>query len=158
MTSYGARKERTSSCRMTSIPAPAWAECASAKRWQTQEITFHAEDWSPRRKNTKHMTKLTVKPEGRKDIYLPDKESLKAFIKARKLKNIHNYIPTSMMMIGADHDVKGVLEDIDRADRLAVFTDPHANMGHSLALIEKEKLACYDIGKITVEDLEISLQ
>ena len=100
-------------------------------------------------------TKLKVRPEGRKDIYIPtDKENLKQFIKSRQLKAIHNFIPSGMMILGADHDVKSVLADIDRADRLAVFTDPTANMGHSLALIWKEKLECYDIGKITEEDLK----
>lgn len=101
------------------------------------------------------MEKLKVKKEGRKGIYIPQKDSLKDFIRARKLKQIHNFIPSGAMMIGADHKVKSVMEDIDRADRLAVFTDPYANMGHSLALIYKEKLECYDIGKITIDELEI---
>jgi len=99
--------------------------------------------------------KLKVTPEGREDIWIPEKQSLKAFIESRKLKDIHNFIPSGMMMLGADHDVKSVLADIDRAERLAVFTDPHANMGHSLALIYKNKLEVYDIGKITIEELEI---
>jgi hypothetical protein len=102
------------------------------------------------------MKKLQVEAEGRAGIFIPDKASLKSFIRGRKLKQIHNFIPSGMMMLGADHDVKGVMEDIDRADRLAVFTDPHANMGHSLALIFKNKLECYDIGKITEEELEIA--
>ena len=103
------------------------------------------------------MKKLQVKPEGRPDIWIPTKDSLKAFIKARKLKTIHNFIPSGMMMLGADHDVKSVLYDIDRADRLAVFTDPTANIAHALALIFDNKLEMYDIGKITEEDLDISL-
>ena len=101
------------------------------------------------------MKKLQVEAEGRKDIWIPDKASLKSFIRGRKLKHIHNFIPGGLMMLGADHAVKSVMEDIDRADRLAVFTDPNANMGHSLALIYKEKLECYDIGEITKDDLEI---
>lgn len=100
--------------------------------------------------------KIKVTPEGRKGIYIPEKESLKAWIRFKKFKQIHNFIPSGMMMIGADHDVKSVLEDIDRADRLAVFTDPHANMGHSLALIYQNKLECYDIGKITEDDVSQS--
>jgi hypothetical protein len=48
-----------------------------------------------------------------------------------------------------------VLGDIDGAERVAVFTDPHANMGHSLALILDNKRECYDIGVIKPEDLEI---
>lgn len=104
------------------------------------------------------MKNLKVKKEGRKNIYIPiDKENLKEFIGSRELEIIHNFIPTGAMMLGADHDIKSVLSDIDRADRLAVFTDPTANMGHSLALIFKEKLECYDIGKIIEEDLQILL-
>ena len=56
-------------------------------------------------------------------------------------------------MLGADHGVESVLEDIDRAGRLAIFTDPTLNMGHSLALVFESKLKCYDIGKITEKDL-----
>lgn len=100
--------------------------------------------------------KIKVTEEGRKGIYIPEKESLKKFILEKGYQLIHNFIPTGMMMLGADHDVNSVLEDIDLADRLAIFTDPSANMGHSLALITQEKLECYDIGKITSEDIQIS--
>jgi len=103
--------------------------------------------------------KLKVIKEGRDEIYIPEKESLKEFIKARGLKKIHNFIPyfipSGMMMLGCNHDVKGVLEDIDRADRLGVLTNKNANMGHSLSLIYKEKLECYDIGEIKESDLLI---
>ena len=102
------------------------------------------------------MAKLKVTPEGREGIWLPEKASLKAFIKARKLDVIHNFIPSGPMMLGADHDVKSVLEDVDSAERLAVFTDETANMGHSLALITNERLECYDIGTIKKSDLEIT--
>lgn len=102
------------------------------------------------------MSKIKCKKEGRENIYIPEKESLKDFIKSRKLKQIHNFIPISTMTLGADHDVKSVLEDIDKADRLAVLTNENANMGHSLALITKEKLECYDIGEIKKSDLVIS--
>ena len=100
--------------------------------------------------------KLKVTKEGRDGIFLPEKKSLIAFIKNRKLKQIHNFIPSGAMILGADHDVKSVLGDIKRAERLAVFTDETANMGHSLALIYKNKLECYDIGKIAEKDLEIT--
>lgn len=98
--------------------------------------------------------KIKVTKEGRQNIWAPEKQSLKDFILAKNFDAIHNFIPTGMMMLGADHKVESVLEDIDRADRLAIFTDPTANMGHSLALIFNEKLECYDIGKITEDDLE----
>ena len=96
--------------------------------------------------------KLKVTAEGRKNIWLPEKESLKEFIKSRNLEAIHNFRGGSSLIIGADHDVESVLEDIDRAERLAVFTD-NSNMGHSMALIIQNMVECYDIGKVTEEDL-----
>ena len=102
------------------------------------------------------MKKLRVIKEGRKGIYIPEKESLKDFIKARKLKRIHNFIPTSMLMLGADHHVGSVLSDIDKAERMAVFTNPKENMGHSLALILDNRLEIYNIGKIKESDLKIA--
>ena len=99
------------------------------------------------------MNKIKATKEGRPNIWIPDKGSLKAFIKAKKLKKIHNFIPTGPMMIGADHDVKSVLKDIDRAERCAIFTDS-SNMGHSLALISNNRLECYDIGKIRINDIK----
>ena len=99
------------------------------------------------------MKKIKAQTEGRNNIWIPEKTTLKEFIKSRKLKKIHNFIPCGMMILGADHSVDNVLADIDRADRLAIFTDETANMGHSLSLIYKEKLECYDIGKINKDDI-----
>ena len=102
--------------------------------------------------------RMKVKPEGRKDIYIPEKESLKAWIKNKKLKQIHNFIPSNFMMLGADHDVKSILEDIDKADRLAILLNEQKqhNMGHALALITDEKLEMYDIGEVKESDLSFS--
>ena len=100
--------------------------------------------------------KIKCKPEGRENIYVPEKASLKQFIKGRKLKKIHNFVPLDKIMLGADHPVESVLKDIDEADKLAIFTDPEQIMGHSLALIKDEKLECYDIGTIKKSDLAIS--
>lgn len=102
------------------------------------------------------MYKIKVKPEGRKDIWIPEKTSLKKFIVAKRLENIHNIMPMVYkdIIIGADHDVKSVLEDIDRADRLAIFTDKEINYKHSLALIYKNELQCYDIGNIKEKHLK----
>ena len=100
--------------------------------------------------------KIKCKVEGRQDIYIPDKDSLIDFIKDKKLKKIHNFLPAGGMMLGADHDVKSVIVDIKKAERLAIFTDSSANMGHSLALITNNRLECYDIGKITKKDLIIN--
>lgn len=97
--------------------------------------------------------KINVIAEGRKNIWIPEKQSLKKYIKAKKIKYIHN-MTTGNIMLGADHDIESVLKDIDSCDRLAIFTDD-SNMGHSLALIENNILELYDIGKITLKDLNI---
>ena len=97
---------------------------------------------------------IKAKKEGRPNIYVPERESLVNFIKGKKLEAIHNFIPAGNMILGADHSVESVLGDIERADRMAIFTDD-ANMGHSLALIYKEKLECYDIGKINKDDINL---
>jgi hypothetical protein len=101
--------------------------------------------------------KIKCIPEGRKDIYVPDKESLKQWIKSKDFKQIHNF-KTGGMMIGADHDVDSVLEDIDNSERLALVIGKQAgqNFGHSLAIVQNNRLELYDIGKITEDDLEIT--
>ena len=97
--------------------------------------------------------KLVVIPEGRKNVWIPQVPSLKEFIKSRGFKSIHNFKGGSNLIIGADHDVESVLGDIDKAERSAIFTDKHQNMGHSLALIINNQLECYDIGEIKAEDI-----
>lgn len=97
--------------------------------------------------------KIKVTPEGRENMWIPEKESLKKWIEDTGVERIHHFIPTGSMIIGADHDTESVLKDIDNGDRLAIFTDSTANMGHSLAIIKNEKLGCYDIGKINEKDL-----
>ena len=99
--------------------------------------------------------KINVTEEGRKGIYIPEKESLIDYIKFKKFEMIHNFIPSGFMMMGADHNVDGVIQDIEDSERLAIFTDHSANMGHSLAIIKDNKLECYDIGKITNDNLII---
>jgi len=100
--------------------------------------------------------KIKVKEEGRKNIWeSTDKVNLKEWIKMKKFKTIHNFIPNGSMILGADYSVKSVLEDIDQADRIGIFTDPTFNLGHSLALICRGKLKCYDLGEITKENLQI---
>lgn len=100
--------------------------------------------------------KIKVQREGRENMWIPEKRSLKSFIKSKHFETIHNFIPTGIAILGADHSVDSVLNDIDNADRIAIFTDTYMNMGHSMALIRNEKLECYDIGKITDDDLILS--
>ena len=104
------------------------------------------------------MNKIKVKPEGRKDIWLPEKKSLKKFIKGRKLDNIHNIIVFENYVLGCDCNIKKVLKNIDNAERIAIFTDYTMNIGHSLALINNNELQilCYDIEEISESDLEVT--
>lgn len=99
--------------------------------------------------------KIKVKPEGRENIWIPEKPSLKDFIKEKKFDAIHNFIPEGNVILGADHEVDSVLEDIDRAERWAIFTDIEMNYRHSLALIFNNELQVYDMGQIRKKDLEI---
>ncbi len=103
---------------------------------------------------SQEIVKIVATPEGRPNIFLPTTDSLKAFIASKGLNSIHNFIPNGPVIIGADHPVESVLEDIDAAERLAVFTDK-SNMGHSLAVIRNGRLECYDIGSIRMDDLDI---
>ena len=102
--------------------------------------------------------KIKVKPEGRKGIYIPDKDSLKEWIIDKGFKEIHNFVnPGSGMFIGADHDVKSVLDDITEADRIGLVLDEAGsmNMGHALSIIKDNHLDVFDIGKITEDDLDV---
>ena len=100
--------------------------------------------------------KITVEAEGRDNIYVPDRESLIAWIEAQNFEHIHNFIPQGSLMIGADHDSKGVIDDIRKASRLALTTGPEwtNNMCHALSIIRNNELQVYDIGELTESDLD----
>jgi len=100
---------------------------------------------------------IKAKKEGRDGIYIPEKESLKDFIKNLGIKKIHNFIPSRMMMLGADHSLESVLIDIDNSDRLAILTGNNFrnNMNHALSIIKNNKMEMFDIGEIKDQDIEI---
>ena len=102
--------------------------------------------------------KIKVKKEGREGVYLVEKEEIKKYLKNEGYEMIHNYpAPTGGMLIGADHSLESVLEDIDKSERIAILTGSAGlnNMGHSLSVIIENKLELFDIGEITEKDLEI---
>lgn len=108
---------------------------------------------------------ISVTPEGREGLWLADRESLKAWIVAQEFEFIHNYGTAGPMLVGADHDVAGVLADIDTAERVAVLTGDarRGNMNHALALVVPEgykglpeRLEMYDIGEVTEADLNVA--
>lgn len=106
--------------------------------------------------------KITVEPEGRDGIWLAHRDSLKAYIESKGWEYVHNFMPSDMgLVLNADHEVAGVLRDIDRADKVAVLTGEarRENLNHALALIMPpegplpERLAMFDIGDVEA-DLE----
>lgn len=107
--------------------------------------------------------RIAVTPEGRDGIWIADRDSLKAWIVAQEFDEIHN-MGTAVrgMIIGADHDVDGVLADIDSAEKVALMTGEMFthNLRHALAIIAApgnglpERLEMYDIGEVTVDDLD----
>ena len=102
--------------------------------------------------------KIKVKPERREATYIPDKDSLKLWIKDKGFKEIHNFVnPGSGMFIGADHDVESVLDDITEADRIGLVLEEAGsmNMGHALSIIKNNHLDVFDIGELTKDDLDI---
>ena len=105
--------------------------------------------------------KITASPEGRENIYVPERESLIAWIEAQGFEQIHNFIaPQGGLMIGADHDPKGVVNDIRKADRLALTTGDEwkNNMKHALSIIKGNELQVYDIGELTEADFVLEGQ
>ena len=110
---------------------------------------------SNRKKGEIMIGKVRVVPEGRDGCYLVEKSDLKTFIKDQRLETIHNFVGGGMMMIGADHSVQSVMDDIDTADRQALLTGQakRGNLGHALALVIGEKLEMFDIGDLTEDDL-----
>lgn len=102
--------------------------------------------------------KIDVTPEGRDEVWLPDRESLKRWIVAQEFDAIHNFMTTGPVLLGADHEVDSVLASIDAADRLALLTGDarRQNMNHALAVITTdERLELYDLGDLTEDDLEL---
>jgi len=107
--------------------------------------------------------RLSVTPEGRPDIWLPTKDSLLSYIAFKAFEQIHCFLPVNGALIGAligaDWDVESVVEEIQHPDAVvAVFTNPHTNAGHSLAIKRSNPpgLKCFDIGPITHADLEVT--
>lgn len=100
--------------------------------------------------------KILVIPEGRDDIWVPDPDSLIAWIKEQNLDYIHNFITELPgMFIGADHELDNVIDDIQNGERLALTTGDvwKSNMKHALSIVKDNKLQLYDIGEITESDL-----
>ena len=98
---------------------------------------------------------IKVKPEGRDGVWLPDEDSLIAYI-GELDEPIHNFIVSSTTFIGADWPKDGVIRFIQQADKLGLLTGEsfRVNMHHALSVIKDEQLYMFDIGEINEADLE----
>lgn len=102
--------------------------------------------------------RIKVTPEGREGIYIPEKESLIAWIKNMGVTRIHHAYAGGRMIVGTDWSTESVLELIQGLkpeDKIGIITRENANMGHSLAIVNEKGLNILDIGKITEKDLDI---
>ena len=101
--------------------------------------------------------KIKVKKEGRDNIFIPEKKSLKEFIINKGFKQIHNYIPSGNLVFDDDCDVESVLKHIDKAKEVRIFIKDamKQNLNHALSLIIDNNFCLFDIGKITKNNLEI---
>ena len=94
---------------------------------------------------------IKVTPEGRDGIWLPDKDSLIDFLLEYKDDQIHNFIPSSMVIMGADWSKESVIDYVRKSERLAILTGDSMrhNMNHALAAISDNKLYMFDIGDVS---------
>ena len=104
------------------------------------------------------MDKIKAVPEGREGIYTVDKQDMVEWLITYPESQIHNFIPTGSMMLGADWDKESVIKEVEQADRIAVLTGGarRHNLNHSLAVITKNVLRVFDIGEITDQDIVTS--
>lgn len=102
--------------------------------------------------------KIKVTKEGREGVYIVDKKEITNYLENSGFEMIHNFPqPKGMMFIGADHSLESVIQDINKAERIAIMTGSAKanNMDHALAVIIDNKLEMFDIGDITEKDLII---
>lgn len=102
--------------------------------------------------------KIKVSAEGRENIYIPDKDSLKDWVVAQNFETIHHAFAGKRMIIGADWNVKDVLDLIDKGERVALLTKEclRNNMNHALAVVHNNELNILDIGDVE-DSIEISV-
>lgn len=98
---------------------------------------------------------IKVKPEGREGVYLITKEEALRVVEEYKGEEIHHQFQGGSMIIGADWDKRDVIEIINKSERLAILTAPNMTIGHHLVVIANNERNAFDIGKITIKDLEV---
>jgi len=103
------------------------------------------------------VNKIIAAPEGRQGIYIVDQQVMAAWLAEYPEESIHNFLPSSRMMMGADWDKQSVIDEVLKADRVAVLTGAAArrNMRHALSVVSGPRLAIFDIGEITDADIDL---
>jgi len=101
--------------------------------------------------------KLKVKNEGRENIFEAEKSDLIEWLKDNGWKEIHNINPNGNFFMGFDNSIESVIEDIEKSDRLGILIGSALanNLGHGLSVIVDNRLKMFDIGNITIDDLEV---
>lgn len=99
---------------------------------------------------------ILAKKEGRKGVWLVEKENIIAWLAEQDMEAIHNFIPKNRLFIGADWDKEEVIQKINISERVAVLTGEAKanNLGHALSVIENNELYIFDIGDITDSDIK----
>jgi hypothetical protein len=104
------------------------------------------------------MSKIKVKPEGRKGVYTCEREDIIEWLEQSGIDTFHNYNGSSgPLMIGADWEKSEVIKEINKSDRIGILTGSALsnNLRHGLSVITGNKLEMFDIGEITDYDLDI---
>lgn len=99
--------------------------------------------------------KIHVTNEGREGAYLITKEEATRVVTEYPGEEIHHQFQNPPMFLGADHSKEDVLEDIQKAEKLAIITEPNFTMRHHLVLIFDNKRHAYDIGEVKTSDLVV---
>ena len=95
---------------------------------------------------------ITVEPEGRDGIWIPDRSQLERWLR-KHTDPIHCFIPSGPMVIGADWEPTEVADKAAVAERVALLTGASRkeNLNHALAVIADNELFMFDVG--SVEDV-----
>ena len=101
--------------------------------------------------------KIKVKPEGREDVWLIEKEEAIKLIRKFPAKEIHNFIATRNLPIGCNWKKSSVIKTIKQAESIGILTGMKRrnNLNHSLSVIKDNKLYMFNIGEITTDDLDV---
>lgn len=100
--------------------------------------------------------KIKVKPEGREGIWIIEKQEAINLVNNVEFEKIHHYIG-GICLFGADWSKSKVIERIKKSERIALLTGKsfQNNLNHALAVIKNNELNMFDIGEITIEQLEV---